>query len=71
VMKESASADTLILDSNDNLIHANGRLVALVGVDDMIVIDTEEIVMIAPKSRSQDVKKIVETLKEQGKKQYL
>lgn len=71
VMTESETADTLAIDSHNNLIHANGRLIALVGLDDMIVIDTEEIVMIAPKSRSQDVKKIVEKLKEQGKKHYL
>jgi mannose-1-phosphate guanylyltransferase len=63
IMTEHDQAQTLAISSHNNLIHANGRLVALVGVDDMLVIDTDEIVMIAPKSRSQDVKKIVEKLK--------
>lgn len=62
---------TLAVNSQNNLIHANGRLVALVGVDDMIVIDTDEILMIAPKARSQDVKKLVDRLKEEKRDSYL
>lgn len=62
---------TLTVGSQNNLIHTNGRLVALVGVDDMIVIDTDEILMIAPKSKSQDVKKLVDRLKEEKREDYL
>jgi len=62
---------TLTVESQDNLIHSNGRLVALLGVRDMIIIDTPEIVMIAPKNRSQDVKKLVERLKEEKRSEYL
>lgn len=61
----------LAINSKNNLIHANGRLVAMVGIDDMIVVDTDEILMICPKNRSQDVKKLVERLKEEDKKEYL
>lgn len=59
------------VDSDNNLIHTNGRLVALVNIKDMIIIDTEEILMIVPKSSSQDVKKIVEKLKKENRKEYL
>jgi mannose-1-phosphate guanylyltransferase len=62
---------TLTIESQNNLIHVGDRLVALVGVNDMIVVDTDEILMVAPKSRSQDVKKLVERLKEEGKEEYL
>lgn len=62
---------TLAINSQNNLIHVNGKLVALVGIDDMIVIDTDEILMIAPKNRSQDVKKLVERLKEENRPEYL
>ncbi len=62
---------TLAISSHNNLIHSNGRLVALVGIDDMVIIDTEEILMVIPKSRSQEVKKIVERLKEEKKSEYL
>ncbi len=64
-------AHVLAINSQNNLIHANGRLVALSGINDMIIIDTDEILLIVPKDRSQDVKKLVERLKEEGKKEYL
>lgn len=62
---------TLTIKSHSNLIHTNGRLVALVGVSDMIIIDTDEILMIVPMHQSQDVKKLVERLKEEKKNEYL
>jgi mannose-1-phosphate guanylyltransferase len=62
---------TLTIKSQSNLIHTNGRLVALVGVSDMIIIDTDEILMIVPMSQSQDVKKLVERLKEEKRNEYL
>lgn len=62
---------TLTIKSHSNLIHTNGRLIALVGVSDMIIIDTDEILMIVPMNQSQDVKKLVERLKEEKKKEYL
>jgi mannose-1-phosphate guanylyltransferase len=71
IVSENAAAHTLSINAENNLLHANGRLIALVGVSDLIVIDTDEILMIAPKSRSQDVKKLVERLKEEGKEEYL
>jgi mannose-1-phosphate guanylyltransferase len=64
-------AHTLTISAQNNLIHAGKRLIALVGVDDLIVVDTDEILLVVPKSRSQDVKKIVERLKEESKKEYL
>ncbi|AKM81491.1 MAG: Mannose-1-phosphate guanylyltransferase [Candidatus Pacebacteria bacterium GW2011_GWF2_38_9] len=62
---------TLSVNSHRNLIHTDGRLVAISGIDDLIVIDTDEILMICPKGKSQDVKKLVERLKEEHKKEYL
>jgi len=62
---------TLSINAHRNLIHTDGRLVAVCGVDDLIVIDTDEILMICPKNKSQDVKKMVERLKEENKKEYL
>ena len=62
---------TLAVNAHKNLIHTDGRLVAICGVDDLIIVDTDEILMICPKNKSQDVKKLVERLKEEGKKEYL
>lgn len=64
-------AHTLAINAQNNLIHTDKRLIALVGINDMIVVDTGEILLVVPKTRSQDVKKIVERLKEEGKKEYL
>ena len=71
VLSESDKAEVLTIGSANNLIHTNGRLIALVGVQDMVVIDTDKILMIIPKEKSQDVKKIVERLKEEKKIEYL
>lgn len=71
VLGESDEVHTLTVNAHDNLIQTNGRLVAMLGVSDLVVIDTPEIVMILPKDRSQDVKKLVERLKEEGRKEYL
>lgn len=68
---DEKEAKILAINAHQNLIHTDGRLVALAGIDDMIVIDTPEILMICPKNKSQDVKKLVERLKEENKKEYL
>lgn len=68
---EESSLPALAIKSRGNLIHTNGRLIALYGVNDMIIIDTPEILMMIPKSESQDVKKLVERLKEEKHEEYL
>lgn len=68
---EGDSVHALTINSHNNLIQTNNRLVAIVGIDDMLVIDTDEILMVVPKTMSQDVKKLVERLKEEGKEEYL
>ncbi len=71
IMGEHTIVQTLAINSKNNLVHTNGRLVALYGMSDMIVIDTEEILMVIPKAMSQDVKKLVEHLKAENKNEYL
>ncbi len=71
VISDEGAAKSLSIQSENNLIYTEGRLVGMIGINDMIVIDTPEILLIVPKERSQDVKKLVEKLKEEGKKEYL
>ncbi len=54
--------DVLTTDSRNTLVHATSRLVSLVGVEDLIVIETPDAVLVADKTRSQDVKHIVTQL---------
>ena len=53
------------IDSDSNLIYGyGGKLIATAGVRDMIIIDTGDAVLVCPKDRAQDVKKIVGALEE-------
>ena len=54
--------DVIAQDSRNTLVHATSRLVSVVGLDDVVVIETADAVMVADRSRSQDVKKIVNAL---------
>jgi len=59
------------VDTTGSLIHGAERLVATVGLKDIIVVDTPDVVLVCHKDKAQDVKKIVEELKNQGKTSYL
>ena len=63
--------DSVLIDSKNCMIHSPKKLVAAVGLEDMVVIETEDAILICPKARSQDVKLIVERLKKMGKTEYL
>jgi mannose-1-phosphate guanylyltransferase/mannose-6-phosphate isomerase len=54
--------DVLTTHSHNTLVHASSRLVSLVGVSDLIVVETPDAVLVADKTRSQDVKHIVTQL---------
>jgi mannose-1-phosphate guanylyltransferase/mannose-6-phosphate isomerase len=62
--------DVLATESRNTLVHASSRLVALVGVNDLVVIETADAVLVAGKSRSQDVKNIVNELTAQKRDEH-
>jgi mannose-1-phosphate guanylyltransferase len=59
------------IDAADCLVQSPGKLVALVGVRDLLVVETSDALLICRKGRSQDVRKVVETLEKRGLKEYL
>ncbi|MFA6098643.1 MAG: sugar phosphate nucleotidyltransferase [Patescibacteria group bacterium] len=62
----------ITVDSENNLIYGySGRLIATAGVKDMIIIDMEDCVLVCPKEKAQDVKKIVEKLEKHRIKKLL
>ena len=63
----AALGDALVQDSRNTLVHATSRLVSLIGVHDVMVVETPDAVLVADRARSQDVKKIVATLEAQGR----
>ena len=62
-----AVGDALLIDSKNTTVYSSGRLVAVVGADDLVVVETPDAVMVCPRSKAQDVKKIVDALKEQNR----
>ncbi|MDI1245462.1 MAG: mannose-1-phosphate guanylyltransferase/mannose-6-phosphate isomerase [Rhodoferax sp.] len=62
--------DVLTTASRNTLVHATSRLVTLVGVEDLIVIETPDAVLVADKSRSQDVKHIVTQLQQTKREEH-
>jgi len=61
--------DVLTYDSCNTLVQATSRLVSLVGVQDLIVVETPDAVLVADKTRSQDVKHIVNQLGQQKREE--
>ena len=62
-----AQGDVLMQDSHNTLALSEGRLIACVGVDDLIVVETADAILVAHKNKTQDVKKIVDRLKAAGR----
>lgn len=63
--------NTLAIDTKDSIIYSSGKLVATVGVDDVIIVETPDAIMVCSKDRAQDVKKIVDELKISGREELL
>ena len=60
------SGNVVDLDSRDTIVYSQERLVATIGLDQLIVVDTTDATLIAPKSRAQDVRRIVDELRAAG-----
>ena len=66
-----AAGDLVAEAAHGNYVWAPGKLTALVGVEDLVVIDTPDALLIAPKARSESVREIVERLKREGRDDLL
>lgn len=65
------SGEHVGVDTSNCIIQGNSRLIATVGLKDIIVVETEDSVLVCPKERAQDVRLVVNQLKKKGKIQYL
>jgi mannose-1-phosphate guanylyltransferase len=66
-----AEGEHVTLDCQDTYVHSSHRLIAALGLRGMVIIETEDAVLVCPKERAQEVKRIVEKLKRDGREQYL
>jgi mannose-1-phosphate guanylyltransferase len=61
----------LAIDTLRTLVRGEDRLVVTIGLEDMVVVDTDDALLICPRDRAQDVKAVVEQLKRSGKSHLL
>jgi mannose-1-phosphate guanylyltransferase/mannose-6-phosphate isomerase len=59
--------DVVVHDTHDCYVHSTSRLVAAVGMEDHIIVETKDAILVAPKERVQDVKELVAQLKKSGR----
>jgi mannose-1-phosphate guanylyltransferase/mannose-6-phosphate isomerase len=59
------------IGSQRSVVYGDRRVVATIGLSDMVVVDTPDATLVCPKSRAQDVKQIVDILKQQGAPEHL
>jgi mannose-1-phosphate guanylyltransferase/mannose-6-phosphate isomerase len=62
--------DVIVEDTTGSYVHSESRLVATVGLKDHVVVETKDAVLVAPKDRVQDVKKLVGRLKAEGRYEH-
>ena len=65
------AAGHIDIDSSDNLIYSDGRMVATVGVYNLVIVSTPDAILVCDRERCQDVKKVVEQLGAKGLTEYL
>ncbi len=67
----AARGNCVNIGAADCLVHSPGKLVALVGVRDLLVVETEDALLVCRRGRSQDVRSVVAALAKKGLKSYL
>ncbi|RYD61006.1 MAG: mannose-1-phosphate guanyltransferase, partial [Sphingomonadales bacterium] len=59
----TCKGDVVAIDTRNSLVHSDGPRVALVGVEDLIVVASGNDILILPRGRSQEVKRLIEAMK--------
>jgi mannose-1-phosphate guanylyltransferase len=59
--------DSVVIDSNDCVIRSEGRLIAAVGLKDVVIVDSGDAILVVSREHVQDVRKVVAELKARGR----
>ena len=62
--------DVMLLNSNDSYIRTDGKLVAAIGIDDLVIVSTKDVLMVSHKDSIQDIKAIVDKLKVSARSEW-
>jgi mannose-1-phosphate guanylyltransferase len=63
--------NTISINTKNTVINGKDRLIATVGLDNIVIVDTDDILLISDKNSLHEVKKVIEELKSKGKNQFL
>ncbi len=66
----AVEGDALLIDTKDCLVHSERSLVATIGLEDLIIVDTPDALLVADKARAQDVSGLVAKLKQSNRKEH-
>lgn len=64
------NGDVMIYESNNSYIRTDGKLVAAIGVDDLVIVSTKDALFVAKKDSSQDVKVVAQQLKSESRSEW-
>jgi mannose-1-phosphate guanylyltransferase len=64
------TGDSICIDTKNTLIRGDERLIATIGVDDLVIVDTKDALLVAKKDQSQEVKEVTNKLKKKGRSEY-
>lgn len=62
----SGAGNSLMLDARNVFVYSEGKTVAVVGVEDLVIIDTEDALLVMPRDRAQEVRELVRRLRHEG-----
>ncbi|TSC54414.1 MAG: nucleotidyltransferase [Microgenomates group bacterium LiPW_31] len=71
VIFEKGKGEFVGIETKNCLVHFSDELIATIGVEDLIIVDTKDALLVCRKDKAQGVKKLVNLLKEKGKLEYL
>ena len=63
--------DVIAVESENCMVYSPNKLIAIVGLKDIVVVETDDALLVVPRDRAQDVRRIVEELELQGRKELL
>ena len=64
------TGDVISEDSNNCLVHGEERLISILGLENIVIVDTKDALLVADKSKVQDVKKVVDKLKSANREEW-
>ena len=68
---EAREKAPVLIDAHENIVHSESATISLVGVEGLVVVQTEDAVLVCPRERAQDVRAVVDLLKTRGEEELL